>query len=142
MFKKLAYMTALTSFAILALTTGKNSPLNEAGAAPVIIKPTGKIPPVLEIFKDNDGDGYSRFKGDCDDTDSSVNPGAEEIEGDGVDNDCDSSTPDEGQGTTGGDSGVDTTDDDGEGSTGGDGSGSDAGEESAGGSTTGGDSGR
>ncbi len=43
---------------------------------------------------DADGDGYcaeESFGGemDCDDTDPGVNPGAGEIAGDGIDNDCD-----------------------------------------------------
>ncbi len=37
---------------------------------------------------DNDGDGYSRDDGDCDDTSIFVYPGAPELEA-GVDNDCD-----------------------------------------------------
>jgi serine protease len=37
---------------------------------------------------DADGDGYDDTV-DCDDTDSTVNPGATEVCGDGVDNDCD-----------------------------------------------------
>lgn len=37
---------------------------------------------------DEDGDGYSTCDGDCDDLDGSVNPGAAEVCGDGVDNDC------------------------------------------------------
>ena len=39
--------------------------------------------------RDDDGDGYSEIDGDCDDDDASVNPGAEDVCGDGVDNDCD-----------------------------------------------------
>ena len=38
--------------------------------------------------EDNDADGFTPFQGDCDDTNSSIYPGAIEIE-DGIDNDCD-----------------------------------------------------
>jgi hypothetical protein len=38
---------------------------------------------------DHDGDGYSMAQGDCDDTNATVHPGAVEICGDGLDNDCD-----------------------------------------------------
>lgn len=38
---------------------------------------------------DNDGDGYTTVDGDCDDSNSSINPGASEICGDSIDNDCD-----------------------------------------------------
>lgn len=47
------------------------------------------------VFVDNDGDGYAAEAsdcfpgGDCDDEDASVYPGAEEICGDSIDNDCD-----------------------------------------------------
>ncbi len=49
---------------------------------------TGPTEPV-----DADGDGYDSDV-DCDDDDPTVNPGASEVAGDGVDNDCDESTPD------------------------------------------------
>jgi hypothetical protein len=39
-------------------------------------------------YVDADGDGFPSFI-DCDDTDSTINPGAIEIMGDGIDNDCD-----------------------------------------------------
>ncbi len=41
--------------------------------------------------KDDDGDGY-KYIDDCNDGDPTVNPGAFEILGDGVDNDCDGKT--------------------------------------------------
>ena len=37
---------------------------------------------------DQDGDGYSPFQGDCDDTDISIYPGAPETYNDGIDQDC------------------------------------------------------
>ncbi len=38
---------------------------------------------------DDDGDGYNEEQGDCDDSNPAVHPGAVEICGDGLDNDCD-----------------------------------------------------
>jgi RHS repeat-associated protein len=38
---------------------------------------------------DGDDDGFTPNQGDCDDTDPAINPGAEEIDNDGVDSDCD-----------------------------------------------------
>ncbi|GAC1351761.1 MAG: hypothetical protein NVS3B20_04220 [Polyangiales bacterium] len=43
---------------------------------------------LLDPEKDNDGDGWL-FKEDCNDANKEVNPGAYEVLGDGVDNDCD-----------------------------------------------------
>lgn len=39
-------------------------------------------------YVDNDGDGYSTDEGDCDDAVFAINPGAQEICGDGIDNNC------------------------------------------------------
>lgn len=44
---------------------------------------------------DQDGDGYTSKGGDCDDTDTSVNPGVIEIPYNGKDDDCNNSTPDD-----------------------------------------------
>ena len=44
---------------------------------------------VVDPFEmDNDGDGYTPNSGDCDDSDPSVNPGAPDPPGDGVDQNC------------------------------------------------------
>ncbi|MDM8002861.1 MAG: putative metal-binding motif-containing protein [Bacteroidota bacterium] len=46
----------------------------------------GDLP--CSAIEDNDGDGYTEVNGDCDDTDDSVYPGAPEIPGDGIDQNC------------------------------------------------------
>ena len=49
---------------------------------------TVPIEPAAEVVTDLDGDGYSENDGDCDDSDGSVNIGADET-CDGIDNNCD-----------------------------------------------------
>ena len=43
----------------------------------------------LDDFDDADDDGFTEEEGDCDDDDAAVFPGAEDVCGDGVDQDCD-----------------------------------------------------
>ncbi len=44
---------------------------------------------VVDLTDDADGDGYSETDGDCDDSRSTIHPGATETCGDGFDDDCD-----------------------------------------------------
>ena len=48
-----------------------------------------------EIDVDNDDDGYAEIDGDCDDSDPAVNPAANEISADGIDNNCDGQVDEE-----------------------------------------------
>ena len=42
-------------------------------------------------YADSDGDGYTTAGGDCDDSDATIHPGADETAGDGIDSNCDDS---------------------------------------------------
>src|SRR4029453_12209889 len=48
---------------------------------------------VVVVDSDNDQDGWTKTT-DCDETHPAVHPTANELFGDGVDDDCDTSTPD------------------------------------------------
>ncbi|MSQ03357.1 MAG: hypothetical protein EXR71_15935, partial [Myxococcales bacterium] len=69
------------------------SPLINAGD-PALSDPDGSISDIGAYggpgsqIEDADGDGYASAI-DCDDADASINPGATEIVGDGIDQDCD-----------------------------------------------------
>lgn len=69
----------------------------------------GQVLPIFEVCANNidedcdgtvdntpdaDGDGWTICNGDCNDNNKLINPGALEVVGDGVDNDCDPSTGD------------------------------------------------
>lgn len=50
-----------------------------------------EVCPINPIDLDNDGDGYTENQGDCNDTNSNIHPGASEICGNGIDEDCNNS---------------------------------------------------
>jgi len=70
-------------------------PLDEVGSITLFGFCSG-LPPYKYVFttdqinfnNDTDSDEYSISQGDCDDFDASINPGATEICGDGIDQDC------------------------------------------------------
>ena len=48
-------------------------------------------PAIIKKTIDKDKDGFTKEQGDCDDSNSGINPDATEICGDGIDQDCDGS---------------------------------------------------
>ncbi|MBX2802533.1 MAG: putative metal-binding motif-containing protein [Myxococcales bacterium] len=76
-------------------TTQRVVALSAAVATPMVLSACYGGPCIGGEWVDEDGDGYFANKecpfdsDDCDDTDPAVNPGAEEICDDGIDNDCD-----------------------------------------------------
>ena len=65
--------------------TGGNGAVGPAGGPPCTNMPADV---------DSDGDGYTPAQGDCNDCDPAINPGAIEIRGNGLDDDCNGSIDD------------------------------------------------
>ena len=79
----------LPSAAPVGTWTAKVSVTSSAGSATNSKKFTVTLAPVIDpATVDNDGDGYSEVQGDCNDAVTAINPGATEICGDGIDQDC------------------------------------------------------
>ena len=64
-----------------------SEPAEEPSSEPAE-EPSGE-PTSDPLNVDNDGDGQTENDGDCDDSDASIYSGAEEVENDGIDQDCD-----------------------------------------------------
>jgi hypothetical protein len=79
------------SFHLILLLAACGEPDKDDTASP---GDTGAVEDTAGPAVDEDRDGYSTVL-DCDDTDPAVNPGAEETPYNGIDDDCDPSTPDQ-----------------------------------------------
>jgi len=81
----------------VSLTVTDSRGLADPTPATVSVTVGAVPPPVVQQCPDADGDGFSSAGGacgprDCNDSNPLINPGAREICGDGVDNDCDGNT--------------------------------------------------
>ena len=76
---------------LLTLACGDKDPAGAVDTAPTDSGETDTVDPDTDGpgTADVDADGFSIEDGDCDDTDPAVNPGATEVDWDGLDNDCD-----------------------------------------------------
>jgi hypothetical protein len=88
------FRTALASSMLLACGWGSDlHPIQgrpgSAGAD------AGVEPPCSTAQEDADGDGYTKQDGDCDECNSAVNPGALDLDNNGVDEDCSGRVDDE-----------------------------------------------
>ena len=81
----------VTSYQILGLDGTRQYCFNVTAlnATSIESSPSNEVCTVVApVDSDSDGDGYTENQGDCNDINSSINPGAEDICGDGIDQDC------------------------------------------------------
>ena len=88
------FSTALASTLALACGCGSDLHPIQAGPASAGAGPD-REPACRSGQKDADRDGYAIQDGDCDDCNAAINPGALDIEGTGVDEDCSGQADDE-----------------------------------------------
>ena len=69
-------------------STPSTEPSSEASSEPAEEPASEPSEPSSPPVEDEDSDGFTREDGDCDDQDPDVYPGAEDIPGDGIDQDC------------------------------------------------------
>ncbi len=82
---------------IVTMLTGTVNVLNKKTGTEIELSIGGTTTATIDDLDDdvdNDGDGYSVSQGDCDDGNPIVHPGAGEILDNGIDDDCNSATPD------------------------------------------------
>lgn len=68
---------------------GENQPGASCPISFWVVEPRNDFDVVLDPDVDNDGDGYTINQGDCNDSNKFINPGATEIPGNNIDENCD-----------------------------------------------------